>query len=413
VGNQAAAGLTSSPGIGSGSTAGTGTSTSTSTSSGLSNGLASNTGSTGTASTATPTQRPATTSSANPLLGGLDQSGGEATADTMRILPDAQNNAVLIYATPQEEETVTAMLRKIDIMPLQVRIDAVVAEVTLTDALKYGTQFFFKSGGINGILNNSSSALGSPVSTVLDTSFPGFILSGSGEGGAPIALSMLQAVTKVDVLSSPQLVVVDNESARLQVGALVPYLTAESTSTLTSDSTTVNSVSYQQTGVILQVTPRVNSGGLVTLDLKQEVSDVDSTTTTSGLDSPTFNERSITTQVVIQDGQTVGIAGLIRDDRSRSNSGIPWLKDIPLLGVLGATQDNERTRTELLVLITPHVMHDARDARALTEDMREGLRYAAPMAGELNREPLSGSPDPNQRLRERVRTRLNGGPAPE
>src|SRR5262249_30878431 len=148
---------------------------------------------------------------ANPLLGGLSPSSQAATTDTMRILPNPQNNAVLVYGTAREVATVAAMLRKIDITPLQVRIDAVIAEVTLNDALQYGTQFFFKSGGVNGILNNATAAVTAVANTVLGTSFPGFLIAGKGQGGAPLAISMLQAVTQVNVLSSPQLTVVDNQ----------------------------------------------------------------------------------------------------------------------------------------------------------------------------------------------------------
>ena len=195
----------------------------------------------------------------------------------------------------------------------------------------------------------------------------------------------------MNVLSSPQIMVVDNQPARLQVGALVPYLTSQSQSTLVANATVLNSVSYQPTGVILEVTPRINGGGLVTLDIDQEVSDVDtSAPTTSGITSPQFQERSVTSRVVVQDGQTIGLAGLIQDSVSRGNQGIPWLKDIPLLGFLGGQQNNTRTRTELLVLITPHVIHDQRDARALTEDMREALRDAAAMPAALQALPASG-----------------------
>jgi general secretion pathway protein D len=316
---------------------------------------------------------------------------------------------VLIYATPQEEETVLAMLRKIDILPLQVRIDATIAEVTLNDQLQYGTQFFFKAGGINGVLSlpSSSTAVTTLAAASLSNSFPGFILGGNQNGGGPLAISMLQAITKVNVLSSPQIMVVDNQPARLQVGALVPYLTSQSQSTLVSNATVVNSVSYQPTGVILDVTPRVNSGGLVTLDISQEVSDVNTeATTTSGISSPQFDERYVTSRVVVQDGQTVGLAGLIRDTTSTGNQGIPWLKDIPVLGFLAGQQSNSRTRTELLVLITPHVVHDQRDARALTEDMREALRGAATMPAMLRALPPSGSDDPNARVIRRARDAL-------
>jgi general secretion pathway protein D len=344
---------------------------------------------------------------ANPLLGGLDQGGGEENADALRILPNAQNNAVLIYGTRDEEDTVLGMLGKIDILPMQVRIDATIAEVTLNDSLKYGTQFFFKAGGINGVLNNANAAVASPAAIALGTSFPGFLLGGGGLGGAPIAISALQAVTTVNVLSSPQVTVVDNQQARLQVGSLVPYLTASSQSTLTTNAPIINSIAYQPTGVILAVTPRVNAGGLITLDVSQEVSDVNTTTSTSGIASPTFDERNLTTRVVVQDGQTVGLAGLIQDTMSRGNQGIPWLKDIPILGALAGTQSNEHTRTELLVLITPHLIRDQTEMHRLMEDMREALAGAAVIPSIAADERLSGSPDPNRRLRERLQRRLD------
>jgi general secretion pathway protein D len=350
---------------------------------------------------------------ANPLLGGLDQNSGEENADALRILPNAQNNAVLIYGTREEEDTVLGMLNKIDILPMQVRIDAVIAEVTLNDSLKYGTQFFFKAGGINGILNNATATVTSPAAVALGASFPGFVLSGGGLGGAPIAISALQAVTTVNVLSSPQVTVVDNQQARLQVGSLVPYLTQTSQSTLTSNAPVINSIAYQPTGVILAVTPRVNAGGLITLDVSQEVSDVNtSTTSTSGIASPTFDERNLTTRVVVQDGETVGLAGLIQDSMSRGNQGIPWLKDIPVLGALAGTQANQHTRTELLVLITPHLIRDQTEMHRLTEDLREALAGAAAIPSLAAAERLSGSPDPNRRLRERLRRTLDGGGDP-
>jgi general secretion pathway protein D len=336
----------------------------------------------------------AASATSNPLLGGLDTgNGADSDTNTMRIIPNPQNNAVLIYATPQEETTVEAMLRKVDILPLQVRIDAVIAEVTLTDQLQFGTQFFFKGGsGFNTLLSGATTG-----------GITAALFSGKGISEA---LAALQSVTTVDVLSSPELLVLDNQTAQLQVGALVPYLSQTSQSTITSGSPVINSIQYQQTGVIMEVTPRVNSGGLVTLDIAQEVSDVNSAVTTSGINSPTFDERRVESRVVVQDGQTVGLAGLIQDSRTKENQGIPWLKDIPLLGVLAGQQNNNRSRTELLVLITPHVMHDQRDARALTEDLREQLPNAAAVPDTLQSLPLSGSPDPSQALRQR----LNLGP---
>lgn len=340
----------------------------------------------------------------NPLLGGLgNQGSGESSRETVKIIPDLQNNSILVYGTPEETGDVIAMLHKIDIIPLQVRIDATVAEVTLNDNLKYGTQFFFKSGGVNGILSSATQSLGTSTltSSQLSSSFPGFVLGGSSQGGAPFVINLLQGITKVQVLSSPELMVMDNQSASLMVGDLVPYLTGSTTGVLTSNSTITNSINYQPTGVILQITPHVSNGDLVTLDVSQQVSQVSSSTTTTGsgsINSPTFSERQVKSRVEIADGQTVGLAGMITDNRQTGNQGMPWVKDIPLLGALAGDQTNSRSRTELLVLITPHVIHSQTDAAKLTEDMRELLPHAAMLQPELAKLPMSGSSNPNHRV---------------
>lgn len=358
--------------------------------------------STATQPSGTGTARPPTSPTTNPLLGGLEPGQGEAATDTLRIIPDDQNNSILAFGTDRELATIEAMLRKIDILPLQVRIDAVIAEVTLNDTLQYGTQFFFRSGGINGILNSGTSTPASASATSLSMNFPGFFLGGRGGGGAPFAIQALQQVTTVHVLSSPELLVLDNQPARLQVGNVVPYLSQTSQSTITSNAPVVSSINYQQTGVIMQVTPRVNSGGLVTLDIMQDVSEVSPTITTTGINSPTFDDRNVSSRVVVQDGQTIGLAGLITDNTSIGNQGIPWLKDIPILGLLAGNQNNTRTRTELLILLTPHVIHDQRDARALTDDLRDQLINAAAVPNMLNNMPASGQSDPSSRLRQQL-----------
>ncbi|HUB10534.1 MAG TPA: type II secretion system secretin GspD [Acetobacteraceae bacterium] len=344
---------------------------------------------------------------AAPLAGPLSGGTTENTEDTLRIIPDPQNNALLVYGTGHENDTIDAMLRKIDILPLQVRIDAVIAEVQLNDNLQYGTQFFFQAGGLNGLLNfASNTSAQTPAQAQLNLNFPGFFIGGHGVGGAPFALNALQQVTTLRVLSSPELLVLDNQPARLQVGNVVPYLSQTSQSTETANAPIVNSINYQQTGVVLDVTPRVNSGGLVTLDISQEVSDVSTTLTTPGINSPTFFDRSISSRVVVQDGQTVGLAGLISDNTSTGNQGIPWLKDVPILGALAGNQNNTRQRTELLMLLTPHVIHDQRDARDLTEDMREQLINAAAVPQQLNHLPSSGSADPNAKVIRKIQQDL-------
>src|SRR5712691_1760600 len=337
----------------------------------------------------------APSSDAATAAGAEAAKSGEETENRVRIIANRRNNALLVYATPSEYAVIEGMLRKIDIIPLQVLIEATIAEVTLSDKLSYGTQFFFgHKHDLTATLSAASTApsaaaaaKGAAVGFAQD--FPGFVLA----AGVREAINALAAVTQVKVLSAPQITVMDNEPARLQVGALVPVLTQTSQSTI-ANAPVINSVEYRDTGVIMLVTPRVNSGGLVTLDISQEVSDV-ANTTSSTIDSPTFNQRLIRTRVAVQDGQTVGMAGLIRDSDLQGNTGIPLLKDIPLLGSLVSGQQNDRERTELLVLITPHVVHDQRDALALTEDLRNGLINAGLVPQQLQTKPLRGSANPN------------------
>jgi general secretion pathway protein D len=327
-----------------------------------------------------------------PLSTETGAGGGAAPENRMRIIANRRNNALMIYATPSEYAVIEGMLRKIDIIPLQVLIEATIAEVDLNDSLEYGTQFFFKATGANfaGTLGPLS---GLPAISGL--SFPSTLGFFTLSKQPNFALSALAAVTKVKVLSAPQIMVLDNEPARLQVGQQVPVLTGTATSTLAANAPVVNSIDYHSTGVIMQVTPRVNSGGLVALDIAQEVSNVAAAAINSVAGSPTFNDQTFRTRVVVQDGQTVGMAGLIRDNVSEGNSGIPFLKDIPLLGALVSTQSNSRMRSELLVLITPHVVHDQRDARALTEDLRSNLLGAGLVPQQLQRTGAPGVANPN------------------
>jgi len=320
--------------------------------------------------------------------------GGAGTENRIRIIANRRNNALLIYATPSEYTVIEGMLRKIDIIPLQVLIEATIAEVDLNDQLQYGTQFFFKADHVAFTLGPSGTT--SPaIPGIGGLSFPStspyFILSKAPN----VALAALANVSKVKILSAPQVMVLDNEPARLQVGQQVPVLTGTATSTLTTGAPVVNSVDYHATGVIMQVTPRVNSGGLVTLDIAQEVSDVAPQATNSVSGSPTFNDQTFRTRVAIQDGQTIGMAGLIRDNASEGNTGIPFLKDIPILSTILSTQIGTRTRQELLVLITPHVVHDQRDARALTEDLRSQLINAGLVPQQLQRKGAPGLSNPN------------------
>jgi len=307
----------------------------------------------------------------------IEEPASGGGGDRLLIIADKKRNALLIRATDEEYAYVEAALRKLDVQPLQVMIEATIAEVQITDALQYGTQFFLNESKWGSLLSAGPVPAGTAMGAV-NSLFSG-LQQNSGMTVAKVTgdriqyvISALKSVTRVNVVSSPHLLILDNERARLQVGQLVPVLTGSATSVLTSGAPVVNSVDYHETGVILTVTPHVNSSGLVTLEVEQEVSSVNSQLI-NGIDSPIFDERKVKSRVVVQDGDTIAIAGLMTDNKSRGNSGIPWLKDIPGLGLLFSQENDTGDRTELLVLLTPKIVHDRNDARALTEELRRKL----------------------------------------
>jgi general secretion pathway protein D len=185
-------------------------------------------------------------------------------------------------------------------------------------------------------------------------------------------------MTTVNVLSAPKMMVLNNHTASLEVGDQVPVVTASAVSTVGSNAPLVNSVDYRDTGVILKVTPRVNSGGMVLLDIAQEVSDV-TTTSTSNINSPTIEQRKFATSIAVQDGQTIALGGLIKDTRTKGRSGLPVLSAIPILGALAGTRTDSDVRTELLILLTPRVVRSAPDAEAITEDLRKKIQALEPL----------------------------------
>ena len=284
-----------------------------------------------------------------------------------------------MVATDSEYETIESAIRKLDILPRQVLVEATIAEVTLNRDLQYGVQFYLQNGDGQIAFSNaqvtSTTAINpaNPRSTgtVFQSNFPGLAVSRTF-GNVQAALQALKTITDVQVISAPKLLILDRQEASFQVGDLVPTITQSATSVITADAPVVNNVQYQPTGVILTVTPHINAGGLVTLDIEQEVSDV-LQTTSSTINSPTFQQRKIKTKVIVQDGDTISLAGLISEKKTKGNSGIPYLQEIPLLGTLFSTKTNNHDRTELIILLTPHVINDEHQARALTEELRHKL----------------------------------------
>lgn len=283
----------------------------------------------------------------------------------IRLFADDSNNAVVVLATPEQFGLIEGAIDRLDVTPNQVVLEATIAEVTLGDDLSYGLTWFFQSGEFQGGFSDVSSG-------AVATQFPGFSLLFSGQDGRA-ALSAVAGVTDVKILSAPSLMVLDNRTATLQVGDQVPIVTQSAVSITNPDAPIVNSVSLRDTGIILNVTPRVNDGGLVILDIDQEVSDVVATNS-SGIDSPTIQQRRISTSVAVQDGESIALGGLIRERISDTKTKVPLLGDIPLLGAAFSTTTQNTTRTELLVLITPRVINDQDDALMITDDMRSRMK---------------------------------------
>ena len=294
--------------------------------------------------------------------------GGSTSGDAsgLRIVPNDDNNSLLILASPSEFGLIESALKRLDVPPRQVLIEATLAEITLTKELKYGVQWSYL--GPKGSATLSQSTTGKVAQA-----FPGFSYLYTGSTSIKAVLNAIESTTKVNILSNPKLMVLNNHEAQIQIGNQVPVTVQSAVSVGAAGSPIVNSVQLLDTGVILRVTPRVNQNGLVTLDITQEVSDAVKNTT-SGIDSPTIEQRKLSSTVSVHSGDTIALGGLISEDVSKSNSGVPFLERIPLLGAAFRNTDNTKTRTELVILITPRVVRDDRELHQAMEDLRYEFR---------------------------------------
>jgi general secretion pathway protein D len=308
-----------------------------------------------------------------------------------RVIADPLNNALLVLADAEGHKLIQRALTEIDRAPAQVLVDATIAEVTLTDQLQFGVQFFFRSRGIATIGNDAEGGLSSGSTAALRGLYPGFnYLVGSGDL-TRLALSALSDLTDVRVRSSPSVVVMDNQSATLRVGDQVPIVTRQVTGVETGSAPVVNQIEFRDTGVILTVTPRVSSTGVVTLEIDQEVSSV-SSTAASGTLTPTISQRRISSTVAVRSNQTLVLAGLIDDSRSNTRSGVPGFSKIPVLGSLFGSTNKVASRTELVVFLTPRVLRSADDIYRASEEIRSRMNVIAKETQANRSAPLVAAP---------------------
>ena len=326
-------------------------------------------------------------------LGGGGQ--GISPKEGVRIIPDEENNLLVVVAPPHEWHIISRMLTELDIMPRQVLNEVLIAEVRLTDDLQvwyrvliggplrdqtstgthYGLRLAHRGFGGRGSTATNTllpSSFYRTVSTAPAT-IPGVELdvrasaAFTAAGGLTFValdtvnklkglINLLAAEGKVNILASPHIMAANNQEARIMIGEEVPILTSQSTPLISqTTSFQTSTVQYRNTGIILTVKPQINAKGLVTLEIAQEVSDAKTTTTGVG-GTPTFTVRQAKTSLITADNQTVVLGGLIREDNTDTQAGIPGLRKMPLLGPLFGSQGVSKQRTELLVLITPHII---------------------------------------------------------
>ena len=318
---------------------------------------------------------------------------------SIRIGSVDANNQLLVRARPSQWAEIEAAIKRLDTIPLQVQIETRILEVSLTGQFQFGVQWYLQ--GLTGSTTTTDSSGNTTITPGEPYRHRQAALGGGGNayGGEPFFYSFLNSKMQVAVramedsgntktLSAPSLVVMNNQPAAIQVGNNVPVNQNYIVSGLgtSGGAATTGEVQYLTTGVILKVVPRVNPGGLVYLDVSQEVS---TPTTQDKNGNYTIADRQMQTQVAVQSGQTVLLGGLIQQNESTDDNGVPGLNRVPILGRLFGTTNRNRNRTELIVLITPRVIRSSEEARQITDDYQQGFESLKPLRAEQAAQPAA------------------------
>jgi general secretion pathway protein D len=289
------------------------------------------------------------------------------------VIPNPFDNTLLVQGTAQEWEQISDLIRQLDVAPRQVLIDAKIYELDLTGAFSAGVQAFLErkgTGGGNGITRILSAASG-PAGVTLNT---GALVLRSHE--LLLALTAAESSHQSRVISSPSIVATDSIAASISVGQDVPVLTSQAVAggvQQSGNSVFTNTIQNRSTGTQLDILARVNSSGVVTMMISQDVSEPQGNTT-STINSPSFSKRAFQTQVTVQDGDTVAIGGFIQETRTMDSSGVPVLQRIPILGAAFGGRSTSKARTELVVFLTPRVIYDTTQIQDASDEIRDRLR---------------------------------------
>ena len=317
--------------------------------------------------------------------------GSVGVVRNVQVVADKDNNTILIVATPAEYAVIEAALKKLDVPQRQVLIQLTIAEVTLTDDLTFGIDWLFRGGapsgrGSGGNFNSSkpfnpqptptatgTTTAASAASLVLQSGFNYLLNSAMFPGGVQAALHLLDSYGSTRVISNPHLSALDNQKATIKVGDRIPI--NQQTFVGGSVGTTTNAVTttsqYIDTGVLVQVTPHINAGGLVTLEVNAEVSNPGNPANPG--DAPPISTRSVQTLLAVPSGQTMVMGGLITENKQNTSNGLPLISRVPVLGGLFGNQDLKNNRTELVLFITPQVLESENDYQRVIEDLRRKM----------------------------------------
>ena len=306
-----------------------------------------------------------------PGAGGIGQTGqrlgatgaSDNNANMPRVVPNPMDNTLLVQGTPQDWEQIQSLVRQLDVPPRQVLIDAKIYELDLTGAFSSGVEAYVdkaNTGPFSRALNIASNG-------GVTLSVGALVLKGKE---LLTAVSLAENRNQSKVIASPSIIATDSIPAIMNVGQSVPVLTSSGVAVTGSS---FNSVSNQTTGTTLAITARVNSSGVVTMIIDQQVSQP-GTNTTSSIDSPSFSTRSFSTQVTVRDGDTIAIGGFIQDTKTLVESGIPFLQRIPGLGALFGSKSYSDARTELIIFLTPRVIYDTNQVEDATDEIKGNLK---------------------------------------
>lgn len=303
------------------------------------------------------------------VAGGIDRTvEGELT-----IIPDVDTNALIIRTSPRNYPAILEITKKLDLLPQQVLIEVLIVDLTVDKNTQIGMEWALKrekgNNLFSGGLTPTNGTLGSSIGTITSSFLPGGSLLVQEPGRLIAQLQAFASDSKANVLANPILVTSDNKAANISITDEIPIQSSTITQTGTSQPLTQTTIEFRNVGIKLDIFPKINSDNFVNLKISQEISSQGPFVA----GSPSFNVRSVNTEVVLKDNQVLVMGGLMRTTETQSDEGIPFFKDIPYLGALFKNETNTKNKTELMLFITPHIISNEEDSQYVTSQFKKRL----------------------------------------